>query len=213
MKRLGGKYEQIDSLIEGLRQTVAGLQDEVKLGRGNQSWLTNETNKTALQVQDKIREIQRGIELELIERRAEGNDLVKASDKYNARSYHAQMAQALAQGKDNDQLAAAFKGLDREQQQYKSEYQRIFSNKIDPKKDYTGWDQAVESMRTPEEQEQQTIFREVEEMRSFIPTLNAHIENSVVHAMSGEEKQSEHHLPVLDLFTDIRGTVEQRLKE
>jgi len=211
MNKLSGKYSQIDDLIEGLRQTVADLNQEVKLGRGNESWLINEKNKASLKVQDKIRQLQREVELELIQRRAEANDLVKPSDKFAARSYHAQMAQALAQGKNSEQLIDAFKNLDREQQQYKNEYIRIFGNRIDSDNNIS-WQQTVESAMTPEEQEQHKVFKEVEEFRGFVPTLDAHIESSVVNSMSGEEK-SEHHLPVVDLFVDCRETVEKRLKE
>ena len=211
MKTLGGKYARIDDLIEGLRKDVAGLNQEVKLGRGNQSWLTAEKNKASKKVQDQIKQIQREVELELIQQRAEANDMIRPSDKYGARSYHAQMAQALAQGKNSEQLIDAFKNLDREQQQYKNEYIRIFGNRIDSDNNIS-WQQTVESAMTPEEQEQHAIFKEVEEFRGFVPTLNAHIENQVVNAMDGGEK-SEHNLPVVDLFTDCRGTVEKRVTE
>lgn len=209
MNKLRGKYSRIDDLVAGLRQEVASLNKEVELGRGNKAWLTAEKNKASKKVQDKIREIRREIELDLIMQRAEANDMIKPSDRYNARAYHVQVATALAQGKKPEQLIEAFKGLDREQLEYKNEYVKVFGNKIDT--DHSiNWQQAVETVMTPEEREQHKMIKEVEEYKDFLPTLDTHIENRVVHAMSGEEV-SPHDVPTVNIFDEVAETVDRRI--
>jgi len=209
MDKLGSKYGRIDDLLNGLRQTVIDLQNEVAHGRGNDAWLLAEKNKASMKVQDKIKEILGEVGTELIKRRAEGNDLVQPDPRYDGRTYHMQNATAISQGKNAEQLAATLKGLSREQLEFKDEYIRIFSGKIDGNDE--GWQEAVKSMRTPEEREQQAIFKEIAEFKSFIPTIDAHIERSLVRSMDGEV--SEHTVKVLDLFNDCKQTVKQRVAE
>ena len=205
MRGINKYFGKIDAHITNLESEIESLKGEIKYGK-NEAWFKDQRAAAVERTREKVEEAKSEISREVALEGGRLNDLKKTDTNYSARAYNLQVAQAMAQGKNSEQLIKALDSLDREQMQYKNEYIKVFGQHIDP--DYSlQWQDAVEKYATPEEREYNAARQELTLYEGYLPTMGSHIESELEAVATGGKRS----MPVAEAFEKVQHEVKVKM--